>query len=127
MTIALHGSGADKDPVEGLGITSMVVFALGSPVIDAVHGNIGLALGSLGIRAFSSLLLMIGVVELSCEESPCREAYPKLVGSALIAIGAIALDGVLDRGPVPSSRDASLPIGLALSPDGALLAWRGTL
>ena len=122
-------SGTDSALV-GLGL---VTFVLGSPVVDFAHGNVRLGLGSLALRLSAGLSTLIGafVNVFDCEEArengeSCSAGYGWLaVGGVFAAVGVV-LDGVFDREPT-SRRDASLPIGLALRKDGALLVVQGAL
>jgi hypothetical protein len=132
--LALEGSDVG-DFDNWLAVSAVCVFALGSPIIDAWHGNGGLALGSFGLRVVSGVLLLFGVVAhaIGCqhayeEEEECNESGSAgwYVGGALVGLVAIALDAGLDREP-RSTSNASLPIGLALRRDGALVSWRGVL
>jgi len=114
----------------GLGL---VTFALGSPIVDFAHGNGRLALGSLALRLSAGLATLVGVIDnvLACENAreigePCSAGYGWLALGGVLAAAAVVLDGVLDREPA-SRRDASLPIGLALREDGALLMLQGAL
>ena len=136
--LALEGAEVGSEDSRGwLFLISYSTFALGSPIVDWVHGNAGLGLGSLSLRLLTGVLLLVGLVSdiLACEEVdgedvpdeekvPCSAGEGWLVAGAFGAIGAVILDSSLDRGKV-SGRSASLPISLAVRRDGALLALRG--
>ena len=114
-------------------VFSSTVFALGSPIFDWAHGNVGLGFASLGLRLVSGVLMLLGRLahalgcEVEDEESrPCGAGAGYYAGGVVFGVAPIAIDGALDYEPV-STASASLPFGLVPHGDGALLTFRGTL
>jgi hypothetical protein len=124
---------AEVQSTDGIWVAfAFVIFTLGSPIADFAHGNVGLGIGSLGLRLSASLLAVVGVFRhaLGCEDyepgESCTVGHGWYALSAVLGVAAVALDGVLDSETV-SRGAASLPIGLAVREDGALLTVQGAL
>jgi hypothetical protein len=111
----------------GLGTLGVAGYVFGGPIVHAVHGNGGRALGSLGLRIG---LPLVGAAVGASSESDCDSDAGFCLGQAALGfgmgmLGAMLIDAIaIARDTVPRESPAT-EIGLTLARDQAMLVASG--
>ena len=105
---------------QGMGYTALLGYALGGPVVHAVHGNPGRAIGSLALRG--GLPLAAGYAGSALEDCPDDADFcglgGALLGGTLGVLGAILIDAAaLGREERIEARPSTWPV-LGFMADG---------
>jgi hypothetical protein len=103
----------EEDAAPFIGVLGAATYGIGAPVVHAVHGNYGRALGSLGLRVIAPIAIgLIGMQLEDCSDDAFLCGAAGLVIGGLVGVsGAIAVDAAALAYTTPSAPSPNASLG----------------